>query len=124
SSPALTDRACVTDTRRSLGPWRPNHFGSNGRCLAGQNIVYRMAFPDEVEDDSDGHDDPHRYEDGDLKRRPVNATASGRYRAKHAGREQAWPEREDRGSEGVQPCGARDDPGAHHAPGNSVRPGR
>src|SRR6266853_4821660 len=89
SSPALICRSCVIDTRRSLRSARPGHFGTDGRCLAGQNIVDGMAPADDVEDDPDRDDDRHRYQHGDLKGCAVNATGL----TEDGSRQQPWPER-------------------------------
>src|SRR6266480_6619707 len=66
SSPALTDRSCVTDTRRSLRS-RCRHGATVGRrSLLGPAIVDRMPATDGPEDDRDHQHDGRGAENREL----------------------------------------------------------
>src|SRR5437870_7224479 len=92
SSPALTGRSCVTDTRRSLraanaGDFRLRGAGSFRRPA----LVVGVPASDRVEPDADRDDDQHGHEHADLERRSVEAG-----RRSHDGLgEETWPQGED-----------------------------
>src|SRR5438309_2431066 len=88
SSPALTGRSCVTDTRRSLlaanaGDFRLRGAGSFRRPA----LVVGVPASNSVEPDADPDDDRHGHEHADLERRSVEA---GR-RSGHGCGEEAGP---------------------------------
>src|ERR1700737_287357 len=128
SSPALTDRSCVTDTRRSLA-------STNPRCLwligddrhIGPAIVDRMLLADQVEPHADSHDNPDRDQHRQLVREPVEV----RHLPRRGGTKataitdaaDVRPEREDRRQQRVALGEDHDDGHTQHPTGDSVWPG-
>src|ERR1700694_6352535 len=71
-SPRLTDRSCVTDTRRSLASANPRRLSLIGDDRhIGPAIVDRMLLADQVEAHADPHDNPDRDQHRTLLREPV-----------------------------------------------------
>src|SRR2546430_6826689 len=122
SSPALTDRSCVTDTRRSLRP-RCRHRPTVGcGSLLGPAIVYRMTPTDGPEDDRNHEHDRGRAENRELVLPPWDVDTANLNRPRHAVREQVRPKREDGRPDDIGLTEEHGDPGTYHAAADFVRP--
>src|SRR3989442_15932438 len=79
SSAALTDRSCVTDTRRSLGVANAGYFRLRGAgSFRGPALVVGMPAPDSPEPDADRDDDRHGHQHADFERPPIEAARLSR----------------------------------------------
>src|SRR6266849_2247237 len=69
SSPALTDRSFVTDTRRSLRAANAGYFRLRGAgSFRRPALVVGVPASDQVEPDADRDDDRHRHQYADFER--------------------------------------------------------
>src|SRR6202165_3096205 len=125
SSPALTDRPRVTDTRCSLRPGYSSQVATVGcRPLFRPAIMHGMAASHGIENHGDHEHDRRRAEDRKLVLSSVDVHAADGNRSGHFVGEQVWPEREDGGRHHVGLAKEHGDPGADDAAANAIGPAR